>query len=237
MRNTVGHAQDSEAQTISDQELIIQAQAGDRDAFEELIRRHKAKTYRTSLFLCNGHTEDAEDTFQNALLKAYLYLRTFRGESLFSTWLTRIVINECLQYQRRSRSRPQGPSLNNEFGPDANISLSLADASDDPEEECSREEFQAIVQRALAAMGERYQSAFVLGAIQGLSNKELAVALGVSIPTAKTRLLRARRRLGLDLARTFCPQGRCYWPGSGSRGSARLQARGRGRQTLFEEAA
>ena len=229
MRNTVNHAQDSGAQAISDQELVVRAQAGDRDAFEELMRRHERKIYRTARFLCNGHAEDGEDTFQNALLKAYLHLKEFRGESQFSTWLTRIVINECLMYQRKKRSQPQGPSLDNEFGEEGNISLELVDTSDDPEEQCGREEFQAVLQRAMAAMGERYRIPFVLSRIEGLTNEEVAARLGVPIPTAKTRLLRARRRLQRDLAKTFCRRGRCYWPGAGSRSNAGIQGRNRGR--------
>lgn len=225
MRNTVNHTQDSAAQAISDPQLVARAQAGDRDAFEELVGRHRSKIYRTAQFLCNGCTEDGEDTSQNALLKAYLHLKQFRGESQFSTWLTRIVVNECLIYQRKKRSRPQGPSLDDQFGPEGDLSLDLSDGSDDPEEQCGREEFRFVLQQALAATGERYRLAFVLSQIEGLSNRELAARLGVSIPTAKTRLLRARRQLRRALAETFCNGSRCYWPGAGPANGSRIRGR------------
>ena len=225
MRNTVNHKQDSAAQAISDPELVARAKAGDSSAFEELVHRHEQKIKRVALSLCRGHAEDAEETVQNALLNAYRYLRGFRGESQFSSWLTRIVINACRMYQRRQRSLPRGLNLDEQFGEAENIPVELVDGSDDPEEQYTREEFQAVLQRCLAEMKELYRIPFVLAQFEGLSNEEMASRLGVSVTTAKTRLLRARRRLQRDLAETFCRQGRCYWPGACSRGNARIQGR------------
>lgn len=229
MRNTVNHTQDSAAQAISDPELVARAKAGDSSAFEELVRRHEQKIKRVALSLCRGHAEDAEETVQNALLNAYRYLRGFRGESQFSSWLTRIVINACRMYQRRQRSLPRGLNLDEQFGEAENIPVELADGSDDPEEQCTREEFRAALQRVLAAMSEGSRTAFVLSKIEGLSNKEIAARLGVSVPNAKTLLFRARRRLQRDLARTFCRQGQCYWPGAGPSNGSRFQASMSGR--------
>jgi RNA polymerase sigma-70 factor (ECF subfamily) len=237
MTNTVNHAQDSGAQGISDQELVTQAQAGDSSAFEELVRRHEQKAKRVALYLCHGNAEDGEETTQNALLNAYRYLRGFRGESQFSSWLTRIVINECRMYQRRLRSLPRGLNLDEQLGEAENIPVELVDSSDDPEEQYTREEFQAIVRRCLAEMKELYRIPFVMSQIEGLSNKELAARLGVSIPSAKTRLLRARQQLRRALGETFCHGSRCYWPGAGSHGSARIQRRNRGKRSLFQRAA
>lgn len=208
----------------SERELVARAQAGDAAAFEELVRRHEGKVRRLAQYLCHGHAQDGEETAQNALLKAYLHLAAFRGESQFCTWLARIAVNECRMHLRTQRRAPRSQSLDNELGEEGNISLELVHASDDPEEQCCREEFQAILQRALRAMGEKYRLAFVLSKIEGLTNKELAARLGVSVPTAKTRLLRARRRLQRNLAETFCRQGHCYWPGAGPSNGRRFRA-------------
>ena len=208
---------------------MARAQAGDASAFEELVRRNEQKVQRLALYLCHGHAEDGEETAQNALLNAYRHLGGFRGESQFSTWLTRIVINECRMYQRRQRSLPRGLNLDEQLGEAENIPVELVDGSDDPEEQYTREEFQAILQRCLAEMKELYRIPFVLSQIEGLSNEEVAARLGVSIPTAKTRLLRARRRLQRDLARTFCRRGRCYWPGAGAASDSRIRKSTSGR--------
>ena len=134
-------------------------------------------------------------------------------------------------YQRRQRNMPRGLNLDEDLGVEGNLSVELVDGSDDPEEQYTRAEFQAILQRCLAEMKELYRVPFVLSKIEGLSNEEIAARLGVSIPTAKTRLLRARRRLQRDLAKTFCRPGRCYWPGAGPSAGTGIQGRNRERPT------
>jgi RNA polymerase sigma-70 factor (ECF subfamily) len=229
MKNTVSSARETTAKAVSDRELVARAQAGDASAFEELVRRHEPKVHRLAQYLCHGNAEDGDETSQNALLNAYRYLTGFRGESQFSTWLTRIVINECRMYQRRQRSLPRGLNLDEQLGEAENIPVELVDGSDDPEEQYAREEFQGILQRCLAEMKELYRIPFVLAQIEGLSNEETAARLGVSIPTAKTRLLRARQHLRGALTKTFCRGARCYWPGAPSRSNVGIQGRNRGR--------
>lgn len=237
MSISIGSTEPATGKAASDTELVARAQAGDSGAFEELVRRHEQKVKRVALYLCHGHAEDGEETAQNALLNAYRYLRGFRGESQFSTWLTRIVINSCRMYQRRQRNLPRGLNLDEHLDQAESVPVELVDGSDDPEEQYTREEFQAILQRRLADMKELYRKPFVLTQIEGLSNEEMAARLGVSVATAKTRLLRARRRLQRDLAETFCRRGRCYWPGAGPRASAQIQGRNSGKRSFFQGAA
>ncbi len=225
MRNSLGSTEEATEKAPSDRELVARAQAGDSGAFEELVRRHEQKVKRLAQYLCQGNAEDGEETAQNALLKAYLHLRDFRGESQFSTWLTRIAINECRMHQRKQHSLPQGASLNDELGEKGNIPSALVDLSDDPEEQYTREEFQAILQRYLAEMKELYRIPFILGQIEGLSYEEMAERLGVSTSTAKTRLLRARQHLRRALTKTFCRRARCYWPGAGPANGSRIRGR------------
>ena len=229
MKNTVSSAQETTAKAVSDRELVARAQAGDASAFEGLVRRHEAKVRRLAQYLCHGNAEDGEETSQNALLNAYRHLGGFRGESQFSTWLTRIVINECRMYQRRQRSMPRGLNLDEELGEEGDIPVELVDVSDDPEEQCARQEFQEILRRCLVAMKDLYRVPFVLSKIERLSNEEIAARLGLSITNTKNRVLRARRRLQRDLAKSFCRRGRCYWPGAGPSAGTGIQGRNRER--------
>lgn len=227
--STVSSVQETTANVVSDRELVTRAQAGDRAAFEELVRRHEHKLRRLAQYLCHGNVEDGEETSQNALLNAYRHLGGFRGESQFSTWLQQIVINECRMYQRRLRRLPRGLNLDDQLGEEGNISMELVDGSDDPEEQSAREEFQAMLRHCLAEMKDLYRTPFVLSQMEGLSNEEMAERLGVPIRTAKTRLLRARRSLRRTLAKNFCRRGRCYWPGAGPTNGSRVRGGTRAR--------
>ncbi len=233
MTTTQSCEQKCAAAPVSDRELVTRAQAGDTSAFEELVRRHERKVYRLAEYLCHGNAADGEETSQNALVNAFRYMRAFRGESQFSTWLTRIVINECRTYQHRQRRLPRGLNVDEQLGQEEKIPAELLDASDDPEEQYAREEFQAILRQCLAEMKDIYRIPFVLSAMQGLSNEEIAARLGVPIPTAKTRLLRARQHLRRTLTKTFCRQGRCYWPGTGLGDGVRVSGKNGGRSWLL----
>lgn len=103
MSNNLSPVQPEELTAVPDEELVARTQAGDARSFGELVRRHRDRIYRLARYLCEGHAENAEDTVQNTLMKAYLHLATFRGQAQFSTWLHRIAVNECLQHRRSQR--------------------------------------------------------------------------------------------------------------------------------------
>lgn len=96
---------ESNLRTWEDGELVIAAQAGDRDAFTELVRRHQGTCMKLALSVLRER-EDAEDEVQNALFKAYEHLGQFQRDAKFSTWLSRIVLNQCLMRLRQTRARP-----------------------------------------------------------------------------------------------------------------------------------
>lgn len=199
---------------VPDGELVARAQAGDARAFDELVRRHYDKTFRLSRYLCGGHAEDAEDTFQNALANAYRHLAAFRGEAQFSTWLTRIAVNECLLHRRRHRKEQGWVRLDEEPGEDQSFPFEPADVSDDPEEDYARQEFLATFQNCVAALPESFRKAVILQAIEGLPINEIATRLGLSPSAVKSRVFRARRQLQRCLSEKFCRGQQCYWPGT-----------------------
>jgi RNA polymerase sigma-70 factor (ECF subfamily) len=188
-----------------DVECVSRAMQGDVRAFEELVRRHHRQVYRTSLGV-TGNAEDAEDAAQTAFLKAFQNLKTFEGHARFSTWLTRIAINEALE---RLRARKPMESLSpdeedrGQFRP-----LFVQAWVDNPEQLYQREELRSMVERALAEMPVRYRMAVVLRDLEQLSTSEAASALGLAVPTLKTHLLRGRLMLREALAPHFTPRQR-----------------------------
>ena len=198
---------------LREDELVVRAQAGDLGAFDELVRRHYDKAYRLARYLCDGHAQDAEDTFQNALIKAYQHLTAFRGEAQFSTWLTRIAINECRMHRRRQGRERNWVHLDERIeGEETSKPRDVADSSENSEEEYARREFQAILEQCLGSLPDLDRTAFVLREIEDLSNQEIAARLGLSVLATKSRLFRARLAVRRCLRKSFCREGRCYWP-------------------------
>ncbi|MGH9748767.1 MAG: sigma-70 family RNA polymerase sigma factor [Candidatus Polarisedimenticolia bacterium] len=184
-----------------DAELVARVRGGDDDAFEELIARHGAKVYRAVIGI-TGDPADAEDATQNAFIKAHTRLDTFQGTARFSTWLTRIAINEGLEVLRRRRPHETlddaVPEANEDFHP-ANV----RPWADDPETLYSQAEIRELVEKAIMKLPAKYRVVAVLRDLDGLSTEEAATALGLQVPALKTRLLRARLMLREALAPHF----------------------------------
>ncbi|MGH9406394.1 MAG: RNA polymerase sigma factor [Terriglobia bacterium] len=170
----------------SEPELISAARVGDKDAFSTLAQQHYSRIYRLALRLTKSH-EDAEDSVQEALLKAYCHLNTFQGGSRFYTWLARITMNEALMKLRKRHSDKQVyfDTLPQEF----------QDHHDNPEKQYADAELQEAFGRAISALSPTLSSAFVLRNVQECTVKETAQTLGLSQAAVKSRLVRARRRL------------------------------------------
>jgi RNA polymerase sigma-70 factor (ECF subfamily) len=172
-----------------DFEIVDRVRNGETDAFEELVRKHGRRVYR-SLVGILGSAEEAEDALQDAFFKAFQHLTHFEGRSRFSTWLVRIAINTGLQ---RMRSRKDIDSLdeeNEEFRP-----RNIQAWTDTPEEFYSREELRRLVEKEVMKLPVKYRVALVLRDLEELSTEEAAAALGLSIPGVKARILRGRLML------------------------------------------
>lgn len=183
-----------------DTELVALARRGNTQAFEELVRRHHRRVHRAALCVTGNH-EDAEDAAQVAFVKAFQSLATFERNALFTTWLTRIAINEALS-RVRARKPMENVSLDDEERNELRPSLN-GTWVDDPEQLYAREELRRLIERAMSGIPVRYRMAVLLRDVEQLSTAEAASALGVPVPTLKKHLMRGRLMLREALSPYF----------------------------------
>lgn len=167
--------------------LIALAQAGDRSAYEELIREHQDTVYTLALRL-TGDPHEATEVAQQALIRAWRALPDFRGDARLSTWLHRITVNTAWSRRRHLRRRSTLP-----------LELAEARPADpgpaDPEVAGEIAELRGSLGRALGALPVEARAVVVMKDVLGLSHSEIAGTLDISVPAAKVRLHRAHRRL------------------------------------------
>jgi RNA polymerase sigma-70 factor (ECF subfamily) len=181
--------------------LVAAAKSGDAAAFEELVNRYERKIFRLTMNI-TGNREDAEDAMQDAFLKSYTHLQSFKGDSRFYTWLVRIAANEALM--RLRKRRPNQFSLDEPVeGEDDLMPRELEDWDPSPEQRYAQTEMQEILNEVVAKLEPDFRTVFVLRDVEELSTEETAQALGISVPAVKSRLLRARLKLRQKLNRYF----------------------------------
>jgi len=174
-------------------DVIRRVLDGDVNAFEELVNAYETKVYNLALQMV-GNKQDAQDVTQEAFIKAYNSLSSFRGDSKFSVWLYRIVSNMCVDYLRKKKKRGTF-SLSMEDDDGEDIQLDLPDLSQSPEEILQQKLTQDAVRRGLASLPPDSRQILLLREIQGLSYEEIGKALGLEIGTVKSRIFRARKKL------------------------------------------
>ena len=180
-------------------QMIASIIAGDSHLFHELIRPYERRVYVMALSFLHNEA-DAEDAAQEAFLKAFRNLASFRGEARFGTWLVSITLNEA-RSRIRSRDRIKMESLDappDDQGP--NSPALLRDWREIPSEALERKEVSHLLQQAVTALPVIYREVFVLRDVEGLSVNEAAGALDISIASVKVRLHRARMMLQKALA-------------------------------------
>ena len=183
-----------------DMALVSEVLSGNLAAFEELVRRHDRRIYRVTLAITQNK-QDAEDAMQDAFLKALEHLDQFAGAARFSTWLTRIAVNEALQ-RLRKRGRFESLEEPAEVG-EGFVPQQIEDWRDSPEQQYAKEELRQLLERAIGSLPAIYRTVFVLRDVENLSNEETAAALVLSVPAVKSRLLRARLMMRERLAPHF----------------------------------
>jgi RNA polymerase sigma-70 factor, ECF subfamily len=185
--------------TRTEAEMIAAILAGDTQLYHDLIRPHERSVYMMALSFVKNEA-DAEDIAQEAFMKAFRYLSTFRAESKFSTWLISITLNEA-----RSRLRRQAivrmESLDDppDDGGIASPAL-LRDWREIPSEVMERRQIRQMLQEAVISLPTIYRQVFQLRDVEELNVEETAEALGISVPSVKVRLHRARMMLQKQLS-------------------------------------
>ncbi len=176
----------------SDAELLGAHVAGDSQAFEELVRRHRDRLWAVAL-RTTGDPEEAADSLQDALISAYRRAHQFRGDSAVTTWLHRIVVNASLDRLRRRAVRAA------DVLPDDNENLPGAVVAD-PVDHMDRRELQLMITAALADLPEDQRAAILLVDVEGWNVEDAARELGIPEGTVKSRCFRGRAKLAKSLA-------------------------------------
>jgi len=191
--------QDAVVAAADEQSLVRRVAGGDRGAFELLMRRYNRRLYRVARACLRDATE-AEDAVQDAYLHGYRSMSGFRGECALSTWLSRLVLNECLARRRRSSRRENVvPMISSE-----SHMTSVGEVVDDaavPEAAYGRAQMRLLLERKVSELPEIFRLVFVLRSVEEISVEETSLLLGVAEETVRSRHFRAKGLLRESLAK------------------------------------
>lgn len=183
---------------MDEQNLILEAQAGNSKALAELVKRYEKTIYSFAFKVCRN-LEKAENTMQETFISMVKSLKQFDGKSKLSTWLYRITANHCLMEYRKRK--------HNYISIDDDDSLiseeSIADWSDVPSFSLENDELKSVLDDAIQKLSPDYRIVFLLRDVEGLSTEETGKITELSIPAVKSRLHRARAFLRKEISRTF----------------------------------
>ena len=185
----------------SDGTLVAATKRGDAQAFEELVLRHRQRVLAVAQRITLNR-EDAEDVAQESFHKAFLHLDAFQERARFSTWLTRIAMNEAFMLLRRRRGVVEVLPENPDDGMKSS-SEAFVDQSPNPEESCSQRERMQLLTEAINRLGPTIRTTILLRDIEEQSVKDTAQILGTSITAVKARVFQGRRKLRRTLNTGF----------------------------------
>ena len=185
----------------TEEQLVKKSLQGDTAAFEELVAQYQSKVYALA-YRYMGNEEDAYDMSQEAFIKAFRSLRSFKGDSSFGTWMDRVTTNVCLDELRRRKRRVATLSLDEPLATKEvdEVEKELPDTSPTADIVYEQKEFSQYIQSILDQMKPEHKSAIILRDIMELSYEEIAEVLNCSMGTVKSRLSRAREALRKKLA-------------------------------------
>jgi RNA polymerase sigma-70 factor (ECF subfamily) len=203
----------TDPQPLTEAEMISRIIAGERELFYDLIKPCERAVFLTAFSVLKSEA-DAEEVVQEAALKAYKALGSFRGEAKFSTWLVKITLNEARMRLRRSRVESE-VSLEDFVGDgDSDYTPAvLTDWREIPSEALERKELRALLRRGLDELPEKYREVLISRDVRELNIEETAQLLGISIGMVKTRLFRARLMMQKIVAPELRAQGKRYTRG------------------------
>ena len=181
-----------------DQALVRAAQRGDMGAFEELVARHRDKIYARAYSMMRNE-EEAIDLSQEAWVKGWQRLKQFQGDSSFGTWMTRIVINLCLD-QLRKQKRQRSESIEAMDEESGGVERQMPVVTVNPTAGLERAELRQRIDRALGQLSHEHRTVLVLHEFEEMEYKQVAKTMGCSIGTVMSRLFYARRKMAVLLA-------------------------------------
>ncbi len=174
--------------------LIKKSQSGDVESFELLICSYDKRAYNIA-YRVMGNEEDAKDMAQEAMIRVFRALRDFKGQSAFSTWLYRIVMNVCLDELRKRKNERYVPLESTIQTDSGEIHMEICSDMETPEVVYERIEQGELIKKAINELSDDYKSVIVLRDIQGFSYEEISEVLRCSLGTVKSRINRARTML------------------------------------------
>jgi len=184
--------------SMDDVALWKAAQRGDMRAFEELVARHRDKVYARAFSMIRNE-EDAIDLSQEAWVKAWQRLKQFQGDSSFLTWMTRIVINLCLDKLRKQK-RERAESIENLEEESGGVERQMPVMTVNPTERLERSELRQRIDKALGQLSYEHRTVLILHEFEDLEYKEIAKRMQCSIGTVMSRLFYARRKMAALMA-------------------------------------
>ena len=187
-----GKSAAAQAKGTYDRELVRRAQANDKEAYEELIKRHQQRVFAVAAGILRRH-EDIEDIAQQVFVKAYFSLKRFDGRAAFSTWLHRITLNECWDLLRKKKVRPL--LYESDLSEEQAQRVASSESDGEGPDIRQRLENRQRVERLLEGLEERDKLMLILKEVEGFSIEEIADVLELNANTVKVRLFRARGRV------------------------------------------
>lgn len=184
---------DKQCASTDERLLVEQAKSGRTSAFGDLYQRHRSMVYHTAFRILRNR-QDAEDAVQRSFQRAFVNLERFREDSTFSTWVTRIAINEALMLLRRRRVNTSLPEDNID-DLEVHYALDLVDKGPSPEQALAENELRAAVTHSISQLRESLRKVVLLRDLQGLTSSETARRLGLTVSAVKARTFHARRYL------------------------------------------
>ena len=176
---------------LTDEDLVRLTKDGNRSAFDELVRRYEPKLSAFTRYICKNE-DRAEETCQEALIKAFEAIPKFRGQSSFTTWLHQIAKNLCWSKKRKDKNLRLESIESAAFGDKKPDHKDIVDWSNQPDKLLLKKELDQVLDNAILRLPQEYRAVITLRDIEELSNEEVAQILQLSIPAVKSRLHRAR---------------------------------------------
>jgi len=187
-----------------DSKEVDRFKSGDSHAFDELMTRYEDRIYGFLTRMCRSR-DNAKDRLQDTFLTAFRYLKGFRGEASFKTWIYRIATTSCFRSKRRKKNEPSHHLSLDDLTPGQMEIKEGVDAkwTDSPAEELLNRELKEKIDESLYSLDEKYRVVFVLRDVEGFSSEKVSEMLDISVPAVKSRLHRARLYLRKELAEYY----------------------------------